>query len=110
MVCNKCNLDRQPINFASTRECAFIKGEFYDGNWNCGWMNRFREWIEKSNRVFWNDDQNCGVLPIPDSGEFLILGWYKSRGRTEQAYIMGDKIEPLTEEKAKEIIELFSKE
>jgi len=73
-------------------------------------MNALRVLAEP--RTVWNDDQNAALLPVPEerynhpSGYFLVLGWYKNRGRTEDAFLMGDAMEPtpLTLEVAEAIL------
>jgi len=52
---------------------------------------------------YWSDDQFCHVIPV--DGDFLILGVYKHRGKTEAAYILSETtMKALTLEKANDII------
>jgi hypothetical protein len=76
-------------------KCAFVRENFSDENWNCGTMNALRGLASVCS---WSDDQNAALLPMRDeSGRFLLLGWYKNRGRTELARIVGEyDVEPLT--------------
>lgn len=95
--------------------CAFPDGyAFNTDNWNCQTMVRLRLLAEElrdalghhtvSGPVFTvNVDQWCLVLPLPwlhrgpgyaeppTMGDFIILYWYKHRGRCEQAYSLGDE-------------------
>lgn len=95
--------------------CAFSdNGMFHTANWNCKTMNRLREIAGEHHddeatlpwySWFMRDDmQNAsiGVIRIPEhyrednnmmSG-YLVMTWYKSRGRTGQAWIVCDDDEP----------------
>lgn len=72
------------------RKCAFLNGVFNTDNWNCSIMNELRDLCEN---VVWSNDQNASLLPIDGFGEYtyLFLGWYKNRGRTEQAFLISDR-------------------
>lgn len=96
--------------YGADPNCAFLNGVFDADNWNCATMNLLRDLYDEGHpRVHhaWSDDQNCLMFPL--EGEFLILSWYKHRGRTEGAWIVGsDKIRTLTLEEAEQIIELHA--
>jgi hypothetical protein len=120
MACSRCEkayADGKPIEFGSEPECAFETGVFDSSNWQCQTMNELREMAEddvyarlsgSAPAVVYNDDQWAAILPIPSPtndeeraarvADFIILGWYKHRGRTEAAYMLnGDyPIMPLT--------------
>jgi hypothetical protein len=100
MVCAMCE-ERGKTWEGGDPECAFRGGYFTHGNWNCATMNALREYgLETAQRDVetpkhcWNEDQNCLVIPVDDhlglSCNFIVLGWYKSRGKTEQAREMTD--------------------
>lgn len=68
----------------------------------CATMNALRQFVV--DKTVWNEDCNCAVLPVFDCGEYLVLSWYKSRGRTDGAWIVSeDKMTPLTLEEAEVI-------
>jgi hypothetical protein len=47
----------------------------------------------------WCEDQHCAVLPIRDTCTFLVVSYYKHRGRTEGLWVVdGDEIRPATTE------------
>jgi hypothetical protein len=101
----KCkHWDKVPHNFASEPLCAFDeKGKFLKNNWNCQLMNRLRDYAEYD--PIWNDDNNLGVLAI-DNGDYVILGWYKSRGRTDLFVIYnGSEFREGTEDDAEKIFQ-----
>lgn len=77
-------------------KCGFpSRKPFVGSNWNCATLNELREHAESS--AIYNDDQYAALLPIPDSGEFIVLCWYKHRGRTESACVIsGSLVRPLT--------------
>ena len=73
-------------------KCAFKKGVFSGDNWNCATMNALRA-LCKDEMTVCNEDQNVCVLPYPDFGH-IVLEWYKSRGRTEGAWMLHGKDKP----------------
>ena len=93
-------------------KCAFKNSKFSSDNWNCETMNRLRDLViddydgEKGEgKCLWNEDQKCGIYAIPETGEFLVLSWYKRRGRTDGAWIVNEsEVRNLTLKDAKEII------
>lgn len=92
MTCAKClAADPQPANFASPRRCGFDKDDvFQSNNWNCLTLTSLRESAHIAEVVSFKDDQAASALPnyARDDGSFLILGWYKDRGRTEFAGLL----------------------
>jgi len=78
--------------------CAFVNGQFIPDNWNCATMNALRRLVEQDTVT---NDQHCAVLPLPGEfepeGDFIVLGWYKSRGSTEYAAVLfEEEMLPLT--------------
>jgi len=85
--------------------CAFLNNEEFDpDNWNCATMNALRALEELPQSRRWCcDDQSLLVFPL--EGEFLILSWYKNRGRTDGAWTLySDLIEPLSLEAAERVL------
>ncbi|KKL27248.1 hypothetical protein LCGC14_2387060 [marine sediment metagenome] len=102
----------------SPQECAFETGAFSTKNFQCGTMNDLRDLAEKLSedkerlekgycrdgyhRREDMDSGSIGVIRIPESdmefegedGEpvqgYIVMTWYKNRGRTGRAYIMDD--------------------
>jgi len=105
--------------------CAFDEaGNFRENNWNCFLMTKVRElcgqWDEDApGNCWWDEDQYYGVIYIPTwfAGEevksplrgcFVLMDWYKSRGRTDSFRILaGDIVRQGTEEDAEEIAGIF---
>jgi hypothetical protein len=94
-VCRRCEARGQDWA-GDAPKCGFLDGKpFLSSNWNCATLNALRDHAERSQ--VYNDDQYAAILPIPDSGEFIVLCWYKHRGRTESACVIsGSTVRPLT--------------
>lgn len=89
--------------------CAFLNNEEFDpDNRNCATMNELRALRDSEPKralTLQAGDQKCLVSPLGDS-EFLILSWYKNRGRTDGAWTLSsDLIEPLSLEAADRILQ-----
>ena len=76
-------------------------GRFTSENWNCLTANALRDHAER--RETWSEGQYLGVIPF--DGAFIVLSWYKHRGRTEGAWMVfeGEAL-PLTLEHAEECL------
>ena len=79
-------------------ECAFENDNFSTDNWCCQTLSELRDLCEEKGH-YERDDMRCasiGVLPIPESEDnnvqqgYLVMTWYKDRGRTGQAWVMWD--------------------
>lgn len=98
-VCRWCRDEYggvRPKNFGSDPKCALLGvSDFETDNWQCAGVGKLREAARDAE--VWNEDQYCAVLPIPDTGTFIVLSYYKHRSRTEGAWVVDeDKIRPLT--------------
>ena len=87
--------------------CAFdASGKFSADNWNCATMNQLRGFCD--NHALWSNDEHGVLLPIEldnDDWKFLLLMWYKSRGKTDRAILLDSrKSKTLTLKIAEEII------
>jgi len=89
--------------------CAFPDGIFNRNNWNCATMNALRDIAEKLGTCQRNDQNagSIGYVPFVDaeyetvSGKwsgngYIVMTWYKNRGRTGNAIVMWDN-EPIQE-------------
>jgi len=100
-------------SISSPIRCAFEKGMFSTDNWSCQTMVRLRELCGEgegtSNVKLYAyymryEDESIGVLPVFDivgfgsekgnQEGFLVMTWYKGRGKTSQAYIWCDTLKP----------------
>src|SRR5277367_6706900 len=96
MICRLC--ERRIKDWVGDdARCAFNSdGTFAADNWNCEMMNRLRKSCEdslftgSSQATLYTDDQTLGVHAR--DGKFLILGWYKSRGAVESAFVVDGSI------------------
>lgn len=84
-------------------KCGFVTDTFDIGNWNCATLNALRDIAESLDVIKYQEDCSIAVIPI-NNGEidgWIVLSWYKRRGRTSSARFICDDIdEPLTIEKA----------
>jgi hypothetical protein len=99
MICELCEKDPKPGHFAERRRCAFEAEEFSRDNWQCGTMNALRDAGEAFSLR--DDEQNGSicVVPIPWNDNqlaqgYIVLGYYKNRGRTGSAVIVEEDEEP----------------
>jgi hypothetical protein len=99
-ACSRC-LARGKTWEGSNPTCAFVEGTFSGDNWMCATMNGLRDMVEES-RV-WSEDQSAAIIPY--DGDFIVLGWYKNRGRTEFAGKLEERVmRPLTLEFAELVL------
>jgi hypothetical protein len=100
-MCELCVKRGKPANFLSEPKCAFDTfGNFVTDNWQCATMGALRDLLENTwEHIRSVQDENCGIVPfdifgsvasksLPVHTGFLVLQWYKTRGRTNQAYII----------------------
>lgn len=100
MVCKLC-IERGKTWEGDDPKCAFESKVFSSDNWNCATMNKLRAISEEYERS-WRDDLSCGSIgyvPMdndfaPDDfdtyGGYIVMMWYKERGRTGNAVFMTD--------------------
>ncbi len=82
MKCKRCEA-------AGVEGCAFKSGEFSLVNYCCETLAVFRHMTEEG--ATYNEDQWAAILPIKGFAAFIVLGWYKRRGRTEVARLLVDE-------------------
>lgn len=102
----------------SKPKCGFDNaGIFKTDNWNCGTLNRLREIVEDTQ--LYSNDSHSALIPIDYEGkeednfnyaDFILLNWYKRRGRTDLAKIItsGNDIQDLTLDIAYSAIEQYN--
>lgn len=86
-VCKWCDVEYaggRPADFGSDPKCAFSEGTFSSDNWNCAGMMQLRTDAEEVE--VWSEDEHCAVLPF--DGRFIVVSYYKHRGRTDGAWIV----------------------
>lgn len=96
--------------------CAFTaEGVFTRENWNCATMNSLRvlegydpdPYKQGNVSQLYDDDQTCRVIRSLD-GQFLILGWYKMRGKVESAgWLDEHNLKPLTLADAEKVLAAY---
>ena len=95
--------------YSAPVECAFESGEFSHNNWSCKTLHELRDMSGENfddeatelGSFHWRDDMgkaSIGVVPIPEDcnhqSGYIVMTWYKSRGRTGQAWVMWDDDKP----------------
>jgi hypothetical protein len=119
MACKRCE-ERGKTWEGSDPKCAFDDNGVFNGdNWNCATMNKLRN-IAEELETGWRDDNSCGSIgyvPMdndyaPDDfntyGGYIVMMWYKERGRTGNAVFMTDEeTMPLTVKHAELAIKTY---
>lgn len=101
--CPMCEAHGKTWN-GDDRKCAFKGGVFTSDNWKCATVSVLRRLAEEN--AIRTNDQWCGTIPFED--KFIIVGWYKSRGRTEAIWVMDEEtMHPITLKEAEEVIEYY---
>ncbi len=104
MACKRCIEKGKPENYGSDPECAFESERFDKDNWNCATLNELREDIEILNEkqpypyygavsILYSNDNTLCTLPLEEG--FLIIGWYKQRGKVDNLFIINGDESPL---------------
>lgn len=101
--------------------CGFQDGVFSPANWNCATLNALRKAAVDFGKSYRNDGIGAiGYLPLDtdfateeesdaQNPGFVVLQWYKERGRTENAVFMADgEISPLTLRQAQLALETYN--
>ena len=92
--CPRCQQRGKTWNGGDLK-CAFLYDSFDTDNWNCATANRIRNILEP--HVVYHEDHSAVLYPLED-GKFILLQWYKSRGRINTISVIkcnGD-IRPIT--------------
>lgn len=93
MACIRCAQRGKTWSGGDPR-CAFENGTFNGDNWNCATMNELRE-MSRQFETYRRDDMaaaSIGYVPFEgdDYSGYIVMTWYKDRGRTGNAVIMWD--------------------
>ena len=93
--------------------CGFPNDSAFDtGNWNCATLNILRGIAEELGQIQCMEDTSIAIIPISDDDRdgWIVLSWYKSRGRTSTArFIFDDTDIPLTLEIAQAALIKYKK-
>jgi hypothetical protein len=88
--CPRC-LARGQTWAGDAPNCGFKTGLFDSDNWNCATLNALREAAATKNQRVYGDDVSCATLWTGfDMNAFVVLTWYKNRGRTTGAVVVSD--------------------
>jgi hypothetical protein len=92
-------------------KCGFPNDESFDsGNWNCATLNSLRSIAEKLGNIKYMEDISLAVIPVygDEYTGWIVLSWYKSRGRTSLARFISDSTDiPLTLEIAQQALQQY---
>lgn len=101
--CRRC-IERGKTWSGSDPKCAFRNGFFVTDNWNCATMNKLRE-IADEIKTTQRDDNSCGsvgYIPMDNDyiededfdtyGGYIVMMWYKNKGKTGNAVFMTDEL------------------
>ena len=78
-------------------ECAFEGETFSSDNWNCWTLSILREKYWQFDDIHESLDDYATLIPYTKKYEnwFVFMGWYKSRGKTDQLIDMAT-LKPVT--------------
>ncbi len=84
--------------------CAFKTGIFSTDNWNCATVNELRDIATRRGVCDRRDMDSASIGVVPIEEGYIVMTWYKERGRTGNALVMWDdeKERPLTLQDAEE--------
>lgn len=104
MQCKRCR-ERGQTWKGDPPVCGFSEDFFSKENYQCATLNQLRFFSDDEHTVD-SEEQHLSTLPF--GGRFIILSWYKNRGRTEGAWtIDGLTVRSLTLAIAEEFLELL---
>lgn len=103
LACPRCKAlyPKRPDNYGSDIKCAFANplSVFSEDNWFCATMLALRQGKVMAPECKyqedelpdqrWNADEHAVAIPDGE-GAFLIISWYKRRGRTQFARYLKD--------------------
>jgi hypothetical protein len=106
MTCKMC-IERGKTWVGDDPKCAFETGPFSGYNWNCATMNALRD-IADNVGLHHRDDMESGSFgAVPCSEGYIVMAWYKNRGKTGAALVIDENagVSDLTEAVALAAIE-----
>lgn len=107
-LCDAAYKNGRPINYGSDPVCGFKKGKFNPKNWSCRTLSELRRIAYSFGDIHKNNDMSLAHIAARDGG-WIVLSFYKDRGRVGTAsYITDTSIEVLTEKKAREALAFYS--
>jgi hypothetical protein len=111
-MCPRC-VARPKDWVGSDPVCGFdADGSFRARNWNCATLGELRDMAEAEQyHVLWHEDSNAVLMKGPEyddgrAGPYVLLRWYKQRGRTEWALLWegGQLPRPITLAEAERVL------
>ena len=106
-ACGPCLTTKPVKELKNVPRCAFVTGEFSPDNFRCSTMKKLRDMCYANpHAIIQSEEQSIVVFAGVDT-RFVILEWYKDRGKTEKAYMSCENEEgtrPLSLEEANKII------
>jgi hypothetical protein len=110
MKCKMC-ISRGKTWSGSDPICAWEDGHPLSDNWNCATLVKLRNVAIERGFVKNLEDVSLATIPVDDDDYgygWVVLSWYKSRGRTGTALFVSDeKYHELTEHDAIECLKFY---
>lgn len=105
--CPRCRREynEAELHDAPRVRCAFANtGVFSPDNYSCGALTQLRDLAGQINAH--NDDENACLLPDDvHCGSFILITWYKSRGRTQGLWLVNQSsVTPVTYQQIDEFL------
>ena len=111
--CKRC-VERGKTWSGSDPVCGFdASGAFNPDNWNCATLNALRDLASKGGTRLRYCAESACLIPIPEDGPgyFVLMKWYKDRGRTSAAWLLSSGAhEPLSLADAEFVLDHVSAE
>lgn len=80
-------------------------------NWDCATIGKLRSIADRNQFAKYLEDTNIATIPVDynDTTGWIVLSWYKSRGRTSTAmFIFDEECHELTLKEAEDCIEYYN--
>ncbi len=97
MPCRRCEA-RDVGESEQYPKCGFPETnfrQFTSDNWSCATLNALRILARELGEPIYREDQASILLPASTPGCFIVLSWYKRRGKTEGAWLFREDKRPI---------------
>ena len=108
-MCDAAYKNGRPRNYGSEPVCGFKNGTFNPENWSCRTLAELRRIACSFEDIHQNNDMSLAHIADRDDGGWIVLSFYKDRGRVGTAsYVTDTSVTVLTEKKAKEVLAFYA--
>lgn len=91
-MCKECE-KRGKTWSGSDPVCAFPMNYFSIDNFECATIGILRDYMEEEGNIYRDSDESLGIISYHNM--FLVLTWYKNRGRVQSLTIFNRYLEYL---------------